>query len=141
MLTAGISDVAIAKRAERYLYPWLLRNHIEVYEYRDNILHAKLGIRDGRWVTIGSFNINNISTYASIELNIEVRNKPFVQGVQQELDTIISASCTRITEESFRDGQTIFTRILQRFSYDIIRILLYLFTFYFKRHTVSNKFF
>lgn len=141
VITAGISDVGIAKQAERYLYPWLLRNGIEVYEYFDTILHAKMGIRDSRWLTLGSFNINNISTYASIELNLDVRNRSFVRQMQQELEQLIVTSCTRVTEEQFRNGQTPFTGLVQRFSYNIIRIILYLSTFYFKREQVSNKYF
>lgn len=133
IVTAGLSDVKIAKHAERYLYTWLLRNNIEIYEYQPSILHAKLGIRDGKWLTLGSFNINDISTYASIELNLDVRNRPFVSSIEQQLYKIIDEDCVRITTDNFDKKQTFLKRIIQHFSYNLIRILLFLFTFYFKK--------
>jgi cardiolipin synthase A/B len=133
IVTAGLSDVKIAKHAERYLYNWLLRNNIEVYEYQPSILHAKLGIRDGKWLTLGSFNINDISTYASIELNLDVRNRPFVSSIEQQLNKIIAKDCINITVENFGKKQTFLQRVVQRFSYNLIRVLLFLFTFYFKK--------
>ncbi|MFA6059116.1 MAG: phosphatidylserine/phosphatidylglycerophosphate/cardiolipin synthase family protein [Taibaiella sp.] len=133
IITAGLSDVKIAKYAERYLYAWLLRNNIEIYEYQPSILHAKLGIRDGKWLTLGSFNINDISTYASIELNLNVRNQPFVSSIEQQLNKIMTEDCIRITVENFDKKQTFLQRIIQRFSYNLIRVLLFLFTFYFKK--------
>jgi cardiolipin synthase len=53
LILAGISDVAIAKHAERFMYRWLFRQGIEVYEYHRNVLHAKLSTYDRKWVTIG----------------------------------------------------------------------------------------
>ncbi|SDD02919.1 phospholipase D-like domain-containing protein [Niabella drilacis] len=132
VVTAGLSDVLIAKQAERYLYPWLLRNRIAVYEYRDSVLHAKMGLRDGRWLTLGSFNINNISTYAGIELNLDVRNRPFVRQVKQELDQLIAVHCTVVSQDYSR-SQGLFVRFIQRLSYNVIRIILYVCTFYFKQ--------
>ncbi|MEJ0105931.1 MAG: phospholipase D-like domain-containing protein [Bacteroidota bacterium] len=55
------------------MYDWLLRNNIELYEYQASILHAKVAACDDELLTIGSYNINNISAYASIELNLDVR--------------------------------------------------------------------
>ncbi|MFT4024799.1 MAG: phospholipase D-like domain-containing protein, partial [Flavihumibacter sp.] len=42
VIIAGKSDVAIAKQAERFLYRWLLRRGIEVYEYQPRVLHGKI---------------------------------------------------------------------------------------------------
>ena len=67
VIAAGRSDVMLAKYAERWLYDWLLRNGIELYEYQRNVLHGKIAVSDDEWITIGSYNINNISTYAGIE--------------------------------------------------------------------------
>jgi cardiolipin synthase len=64
IITAGISDVSIAKYAERYMYKWLLRQEVEIYEYRLNVLHGKVAVCDDQWLTIGSYNINNLSAYA-----------------------------------------------------------------------------
>jgi cardiolipin synthase len=133
VIVAGPSDIPVAKYAERYLYRWMLRNNIEVYEYQETVLHAKIAEHDGRWMTIGSYNVNNISAYASIELNLDVRNKPFVKNVQEELLKVIEADCVRITPEIHNKSTNFFKNFLNLCAYEFIKIVLYLFTFYFKR--------
>src|SRR5690606_31109768 len=51
-------DVPLVKDAERFMYNWLLRHGVEIYEYTGNMLHGKLATCDERWMTIGSFNVN-----------------------------------------------------------------------------------
>jgi cardiolipin synthase len=79
----------IAKAAERFFYPWLLRHNIEIYEYRKKVLHGKMATYDRQWVTVGSYNFNNISTYASVELNLDVLSQPFAKQVDKEFEEII----------------------------------------------------
>ena len=132
VILAGPSDVWLAKYAERYLYDWMLKNGIRIFEYQPTVLHAKMAVADDHWVTIGSFNVNNISAYASIELNVDVRNKPFARTVQQRLDAIIENDCIEITEKNFATHATLLKRFIQRSSYEFIRLVLNLSTFYFK---------
>ena len=133
IILTGVSDVRIAKHAERYLYYWMLKNNIQLFEYQPNVLHAKLAIADGHWVTIGSYNINNISARASIEVNLDVRNKIFAQHAQKEIEEIINNDCIRITMESYKTSTGFFKRSWQKISYGFINFTLNLFTFYFKR--------
>jgi cardiolipin synthase A/B len=133
LIVAGVSDVKLAKYAERYMYPWLLRNNIEVYEYQRNVLHGKMGICDGEWLTLGSYNINNISAYASIELNLEVHDLDLARLAEQRLKKIIQDDCEQITFERYENKSSLFQRFLQRSAFDIFRITLFLFTFYFKQ--------
>ena len=132
IILAGPSDVMLAKYAERYLYTWMLKNGIEIYEYQPIVLHAKMMVVDEHWMTIGSFNVNNISAYASMELNLDVRNKPFAISVQKMMDEIIEKNCIPVTEQNFITNATFFKRMIQRWSYELIRIILNLSTFYFK---------
>lgn len=132
IILAGPSDVALAKYAERYLYNWMLRNNIEIYEYQPTVLHAKIAVIDGRWMTIGSYNINNISAYASLELNLDVRNRKFCSTVQGELDRIIEKDCLQITGKNIYPKPTLVRRFLEKSSYEFIRTVLNLSTFYFK---------
>ena len=133
IILAGPCDVKISKNAERYLYSWMLKNNIEIYEYQPNVLHAKLAVTDGHWVTIGSYNINNISAHASKEVNLDVRNKLFAQKVQKQMEQIIEQDCVRITTENYKASTGFFNRLWQKASYFFIKIVLNLFTFYFKR--------
>ncbi len=133
VILTGRSDVAVAKYAERYLYDWMLRNGIEIYEYQPNILHAKIALRDDRWMTVGSFNVNNISALASIELNLDVRNKPFVQAAVKEMDTVIANDCIRITHDNYTVQTGLMQRLMQRLAYEFVKIVLFIVTFYYKR--------
>ena len=133
VVVAGISDVVIAKHAERWLYDWLLRKGIEIYEYQKNILHAKVAICDNQWMTIGSYNINDLSAYASIELNLDIKSENFCTTVRHTLNQIISNDCEQITIKNYNKTNTAFKKILNWFAFKIIRILFYLFTFYFKQ--------
>jgi cardiolipin synthase len=130
----GISDVPLIRNAEVHMYNWLFRKGIKIYEYHKNILHAKISVYDGKWVTVGSYNVNNISMYASIELNLEIDEKEFAEKTQEMLDKIIEEDCTPVTSELYGRRVTPFRRLMNRISYDIIRILLFIFTFYYRQN-------
>jgi len=133
VILAGPSDVMMAKHAERFLYDWLLKNNIEIYEYQRTILHAKVATYDNQWSTVGSYNVNNISAYASLELNLELKNNAFATHVKTELERIIANDCKKITRENYFTSTNFARRIWQRFCYAFINNVLKLFTFYFKQ--------
>lgn len=133
VILAGRSDVIMTKHAERYLYDWLLKNNIEVYEYQDTVLHAKMAICDNNLVTVGSYNVNNISAYASLELNMDVSNPAFAIAAEGKLNEIATGHCKKITYENYTSSTHFFRRLWQRFCYWFINNTLNLFTFYFKQ--------
>jgi cardiolipin synthase len=133
VILAGISDIMMAKHAERYLYDWLLKNNIEIYEYQETVLHAKVAVSDSSWVTVGSYNVNNISAYASLELNMDVRNQALAQFTENELEEIIKRHCKQITTENYTSSTHFFRRVWQRFCYNFINNILNLITFYFRQ--------
>ena len=130
LILAGISDVGIAKHAERYLYRWALRHGIEIHEYNHNVLHGKIAVADGKIVTIGSYNINDISALASIELNLDVQEIAFSGVVHEQLMKIIDNDCNRISPISIIRSYRLSERILQWICYETVRLLFNLFTFY-----------
>lgn len=133
VITAGKSDVKTSKYAERYLYHWMLHHNIQIYEYIPHILHGKLSTYDGKWVTVGSFNVNNISTFASIELNMDVLNEQFAQNVEAQLKDIIHNHCQLVDNASLNSNTRWYLRLWHRINYDLIRLTFFLFTFYFKQ--------
>ena len=133
VIIAGPSDVMVAKYAERWMYDWLLRNKIELYEYQPTVLHAKLAVCDSEWFTIGSYNINNISAYASIELNLDVLDAIMASEMEKTLEEIIKNNCVAITAEEQIHTKNIFIQFIRWSAYQFIRITFYLLTFYFKQ--------
>ncbi len=133
VIVASESDVTLSKAAERYWYNWLLRINADIYEYNPSNMHAKLSMYDEEWVTIGSYNVNDLSAYASIELNMDVKNKMFAADTRKKLMEIIAKDCTKVTMEALQKKQTFLTGIYQRISYELLRITLFIFTFYFRQ--------
>jgi cardiolipin synthase len=132
MIISGTSDVILVKMAEKYWYDWLVRNNIEIFEYTKNVLHGKLAVCDGEWMTIGSYNVNDLSAYVSVELNFDVRNPVFVKTVEERLQEIIDRDCVRVSIENLAR-----TNALKRFgrwlAYTLIRITFSLTTFYYRK--------
>lgn len=133
VIVAGYSDVVIAKNAEKYMYDWLLRHNIEIYEVQNRVLHAKVATCDGQWMTIGSYNVNDISAHASIEANVEVHDADFVKKVDQLFNQVIKTECVRVTATTHVKSKNIFRQPLRWMAYTLVRVLLFLFTFYFKQ--------
>jgi cardiolipin synthase len=133
VITAGKSDIMISKHAERWLYDMLLRHQIKIYEYQPAILHAKLASCDGEWVTIGSYNVNNISAYASVELNLDIRNKAFASEVEHEMNQLIEKNCIPITAELHSVKTNLFIQFFRWLCYHTISLIFTMVTFYYKR--------
>jgi cardiolipin synthase len=96
-------------------------------------LHGKISCADGKWATIGSFNINFISAYASIELNLEILDEKFATNVKQELLEIIEKESVPVTESEAHQKYGWAARAWQKICYTSIRLIFVLFTFYFKQ--------
>lgn len=133
VILAGKSDVMLSKNAERYLYDWLLRKNVEIYEYERTVLHAKMSVADEETVTVGSFNVNNISAYASLELNLDIKSKEFGRYIHEIMSGIIEKDCKQITKENYITSTNLFKRAWQKISYILVNGITTLFTFYFKQ--------
>lgn len=133
IIITGKSDVGISKRAERYMYDWLLRNKIEIYEYQNAVLHGKIAVGDKTLVTVGSYNVNDISAFASVELNLDVSDNDFGAYVDKVLETVIKSDCVNITDEIVSKQKNIFHQFSLWVSYYAVRLLIILFTFYMKQ--------
>jgi len=128
LLLSGVSDVPLTRNATCYLYSKLLRHHIELYEWNESILHGKAMVVDGSWSTIGSFNLNNLSSFASVEMNVGIESTSFAQLFESELQTTL-LKCQRITLESFTSKNTIGAKITNALSYYITRSLEIMITY------------
>ena len=135
LILAGISDVMVAKYAERFMYNWIFRNHIELYEYKTCVLHGKVATYDKQWATIGSYNVNIISAYASLELNIDVNNAEFAGMLDETMEKIIQNECVQITKDDFTSKNGILNKFWELVCYWFVRLLFYLFTINFKQRS------
>jgi cardiolipin synthase len=139
MVLAAVSDIALAKYAERYMYRWLFRKNIEIYEYDKQVLHGKIAVCDNKWVTIGSYNVNNISAYASVELNLDIMNPAFATNTRDQLNAIIENDCELVTKDKYAQRYGFYSRIFQRAAFVLLNIIFFIFTFYFRRAKKTKK--
>jgi len=133
LIIAGDSDISLTKAAERYWYPWLLRLGIRIYEYKPRILHGKIAVFDHKWVTVGSYNINDISAYASVELNLDIQDKAFGEKTHATLQAIIQRDCVEITADRFHKTNHVLYQFWHWLNYELYRMIFLLFTFYFRQ--------
>ncbi len=122
LILSGISDLPMARRASCHLYSKLLRYNIELYEWKSSILHGKAAVVDNSWTTIGSFNLNNLSSFASIEMNVEINSAEFSNNYLTHLNQIM-AQCERITPETLKSRDGLYTKLINWVSYWITRII------------------
>ncbi len=127
IILAGKSDIPIFLNSSYYLYSWLQKHQIEVYEWQPSVLHAKLALVDDIWMTVGSFNLNQLSAYGSIELNIDVKDEEFVSQVRKEIEILIKNGCTYIDPARPRG---FFIRCREFVAYYLGRTLIHLITFF-----------
>lgn len=128
IILSGISDIPLIRRAAYYLYSSLLSRNIELYEWSKSVLHGKAAVIDNEWTTIGSFNLNHLSSYGSMELNLEIRSKAFSEYFASHLKTII-AQCERITFETQKERSGIWTTFINWLSYRLVRTGLIIVTY------------
>ena len=133
VVLSNVSDVTITKHAERYLYNWMFRNGIKVYEYLPTVLHAKIAVVDGEFLNMGSYNINDLSAQASIELNLLVRDHELAEEVQQDINEIIETKCEKIEAADYSFNLLSFKQLWRFLCYHAIRLTLTIGTFYFKQ--------
>lgn len=122
LILSGISDIPMARRASCHLYSKLMRYNIEVYEWKSSILHGKIAVIDNSWTTIGSFNLNNLSSFASIEMNVGINSTEFSNNYLLHLNQIMD-QCEKITPESLKLRIGVSTKFLNWVCYWITRII------------------
>ncbi len=129
LVLPGRSDVGIADRAMHYLYPWLFRCGIEVFEWDKSVLHAKVMIVDDKWMTVGSYNLNHLSDFSSIEANVEIIDPEFVSACKEDSMKLIRQDCRKVDPMEFRKRTGPWTRWRNKTAYVIVRLLFRLLYF------------
>jgi len=72
LLTTGRSDVPLVALAARHVYVDLLRSGVQIFEFDEPVLHAKVAIIDSMYAMVGSFNLDLWSNSRNLELNVGI---------------------------------------------------------------------
>ena len=128
VILAGVSDVPLVRRAATHLYSSFLRHHMELFEWNKSVLHSKAAVADNKWATVGSFNLNSLSCYGSIEMNVEIYSSGFAETLRSDFDKVIS-QCNQITKNTLKKKSGMLNRLVNLISYQIIQVTLTFLTF------------
>jgi cardiolipin synthase A/B len=92
LLLQGRKEYFLQHYASRALYPTLLRTGIEIHEYQESFLHAKVAAIDDDWATVGSSNIDPFSLLLAREANVFVRDAAFNAELRAALAAAIDSA-------------------------------------------------
>ena len=120
LLLQGKVEYLLQHYATLALYGQLLAAGIEIYEYRNSYLHAKVGVVDGVWATVGSSNLEPFSLLLAREANLVVRDEEFAGELRNSLLLAIKSGGQRVERLSLNR----FSLLLARISYGVIRLVV-----------------
>jgi cardiolipin synthase A/B len=92
MLVPGSSDLPLIRNLSRIGYRDLLRSGVRIYEWDGPMLHAKTVVTDGRWVRIGSSNLNPSSLIGNYELDVLVEDSALADAMERQFRLDIGRS-------------------------------------------------
>jgi cardiolipin synthase len=123
LLLQGRIEYRLAYYASRALFGNFLEAGIEVYEYHQSILHAKVGVIDNHWATVGSSNIDPFSLLLSLEANIVIDDQKFAGTIKDSLEQAIAKGAKRVLIDSW-SSQNIMLRLASWLSYGLVRCMI-----------------
>jgi cardiolipin synthase len=92
MLVPGSSDLPLIRNLSRIGYRDLLRSGVRIYEWDGPMLHAKTIVADGRWVRIGSSNLNPSSLIGNYELDVLIEDPSLAEAMERQFRLDIGRS-------------------------------------------------
>jgi cardiolipin synthase len=108
-------DIAAVQFASRKLYGRLMARGVRIFEWPEHVMHAKCGVIDGLWSTVGSFNLDHRSLLHNLELNVMIYGPEFgaqmVAMFEQDLK-----QCAEVDRHSW-DFRPMVDRALETFFY------------------------
>ena len=121
LLLQGRPEYPVQHFASQVLYDELLAAGIEIHEYTTSFLHAKVGVVDDRWATVGSSNIDPFSLLLAREANLVVRDHALAEAIRARLQQAIEHDSVPVQiEQRRRSGRLV--RILNAMSYAVMRL-------------------
>lgn len=84
LLVPGTSDLPLVRNLTRIGYRELLQAGVRIFEWKGPMLHAKTLVADGRWVRVGSSNLNHSSLVDNYELDVLVDDSGLAEKMEAQ---------------------------------------------------------
>jgi cardiolipin synthase len=121
VIVPGKSDVVAVRHAARKLYGRLLEAGIRLYEWQGSILHSKTAVIDGRWSTVGTYNLDSRSLRFNLEVIAAVEDAAVAGAMEDRFNEDLEHAKPVSYEEWRR--RPLHVRVLDDFFYRFHRLL------------------
>lgn len=101
LLLQGQYEYFLPYRAARQLYGQLMKAGVEIYEYHASFLHAKVAVVDGKWLTVGSSNLDPFSLLLAREANVVAHHPELAQTLRTSLMDAIERHAARVDPHAY----------------------------------------
>ena len=117
------SDLYIVQMGSRRFYSWLLAHGIRIYLYKPTMIHAKWACGDGRWSIIGSANLDPISLFHTLEVDVLINSGELVDALRKIFLHNISR-CVELDAEQW-DKRPLFDKLREWLWYTLRRFFYF----------------
>jgi cardiolipin synthase len=115
--------------AARPVYGILLAAGVEIHEYTESFLHAKVAVIDAHherpWATVGSSNLDPLSLLMAREANVVVADGSFAKQLHRRLEQVMVCESKPLAAAQFADRPW-YQRALDWMAYGLMRFVLFL---------------
>jgi cardiolipin synthase len=122
LLLQGKVEYRLLYYASKALYGSFLEAGIEIHEYHNSLMHAKVAVIDEQWSTVGSSNLDPFSLLLSLEANVVVDDKNFAGTLKRSLEKAIAGGAHQIRPNSWK-AQPIRLRMVSWLCYGLVRFM------------------
>ena len=122
LLLQGKKEYRLLYYASKALYGSFLDAGIEIHEYHNSLMHAKVAVIDEQWSTVGSSNLDPFSLLLSLEANVVVDDKNFAGILKRSLEKSIAGGAHQIQPNSWK-AQPIWLRMVSWLCYGLVRFM------------------
>ena len=121
----GRYEYFLQYHASRPVYSALMDAGVEIHEYAESFLHAKVAVIDSHWATVGSSNLDPLSLLLAREANIVVDDPRFAQTLRERLERAMAQGGKQVAAAEFaiRPRRQ---RVLELVAFAMMRVGLFL---------------
>jgi cardiolipin synthase len=129
LLLQGRYEYFMQYHAARPVYRQMLDAGVEIFEYTQSFLHAKVAVVDAHherpWATVGSSNLDPISLLLAREANVVVADGHFAQNLHDALTMAMAQDSLQILPQTLKERSQ-FLRALDWMAFGLMRFAIWL---------------
>lgn len=123
LMLQGRVEYRLLHYATQSLYGTLLAAGIDIHEYRQGFLHAKVAVIDGHWATVGSSNIDPFSLMLAREANVVIRDPHFASELSVSLQQALHDGAQAVMQERWAI-HSLPSRLAGWLAYGMVRLMM-----------------